>query len=419
MLERTATAPPRRRARGAAALAMAAATTCALVLAAVAAATGSSASLGAAGPDGPVATERGTGAAFSRDGETRRGFVTREGRSLLLDGTTYRFTGFNLYNAAASDAYSCPGAVRLDDAELDAAMRQVRRAGGSVVRVWAFQSYTRGGTDYSGLDRVLASARAHGLKVFPVLENQWRDCSRPQVGPLSEVQNGTWFTAGYRAPLPGQPLSFRDYARRITHHYRDDPTVFAWSLLNEAETRPTDSGGESELVGFARDMSAVVHEADPHHLLTLGTQSNGAPGASGADFHDVYGLPGLDFAEVHDWADRGSDDLALPGAPTGGLLPATATCRSPAASLACSFALSQELGKPIVVGEAGIAADGAAARETRARQLRAKLEAAFEAGASGYLVWQLNTQDTDGYGVIVGADDPVFSVLREALPRRP
>jgi len=414
MLERTATAPPRRRARGAAALAMVAATTCALVLAAVA--TGPSASLGAAGSDAPGATERGAGAAVPRGGEARRGFVTRVGRSLALDGAPFRFTGFNLYNAAASDTYSCPGAVRLDDAELDAAMRQVRRAGGSVVRVWAFQSYTRGGADYSGLDRVLTSARAHGLKVFPVLENQWRDCSRPQAGPLSEVQNGTWFTAGYRAPLPGHSLSFREYARRITHHYRDDPTIVAWSLINEAETVPTDSGSESELVGFARDMAAVVHEAGPHHLLTLGTQANGAPGASGVDFRDVYGLPGLDFAEVHDWANRGSDDLAMPGAPAGSTLPDPGTCVRTDAPLACSFALARELGKPIIVGEAGIAADGALARDTRARQLRAKLDAAFGAGASGYLVWQLNSVDTDGYGVLVGSRDPVFAVLRDTLP---
>ena len=37
--------------------------------------------------------------------------------------------------------------------------------------------------------------------------------------------------------------------------------------------------------------------------------------------------------------------------------------------------------------------------------------AAFEAGADGYLVWQLNTADTDGYALVLGSDDPAFDVL--------
>ena len=362
----------------------------------------------------PTAADAGApGATQPADSGVPASFVTRSGRSMLVDGAPFRFTGFNLYNAAASDLYSCPSAPRLDDAQLDAAMSQVSDAGGTVVRFWAFQSYTRGGTDFSGVDRVLAAARAHGLKVMPVLENQWRDCSRPRVGPLSEVRDGTWFTTGYRAPLPGQRLSFRDYAERITHHYRDDPTVFAWSLMNEAETTRVTDDGTSELVGFARDVSEVVRAADPHHLITLGTQSNGAPGASGADFSDVYGLPGLDFAEVHDWANRGSDDQPMPGASSTSALPTPDRCQSNAAPLACSFALARELDKPIVVGEAGIAADDPQSRDTRAAQLAAKIDAAFRAGASGYLIWQLNQENTDGYGVITGSQDPIFSMLRE------
>lgn len=354
---------------------------------------------------------------LKRDPAPISSYVTRSGQSMSLDGRPFRFTGFNLYNAAASDIYSCRSAERLTDAKLDAAMRQVRDAGGTVVRFWAFQSYTAGGTDFTGVDRVLQSARAHGLKAFPVLENQWSDCSRPRAGSLADVRHGTWYAAGYRRPLPGQLVSFLEYARRITAHYRDDPTILAWSLINEAETTRVTENLQSELVGFARDMSEVVRRVDPHHLLTLGTQSNGAPGASGADFIDVYGLAGLDFAEVHDWANRGSDAQPMPGAPDDSLLPGAAECRSTSAPLACSFALARVLDKPVVVAEAGVPAADRVSRATRARQLVAKLDAAFRGGASGYLVWHLNSTNTDGYGVLTGTEDPLYRAMRLARQR--
>lgn len=342
-------------------------------------------------------------------------FVTRDGATLQVDGSTFRFVGFNLYDAAASDIYSCSPGTRLDDAGLDDAMRQVRDAGGTVVRFWAFQTYTAGGTDFSGVDRVLAAARDHDLRVMPVLEDGPGDCSTGEPGvPLAETGQGDWYSAGYREPLGEALVSYRDYVGQITRHYRDDPTIVAWSLVNEAETERRDEQGRTVLVDFARDVSAVAHEADPRHLVTLGTQSNGAPGTSGADFLDVYGLAGMDLTEVHDWGFYGDDEVAMPGAASGGELPDPEQCQAPDAQVACSFVLARQLGKPLVVGEAGITADSSDGRARRAQLLEAKIDAAFEAGASGYLVWQLNRTDTDGYGVVLGTDDPLFAVLEDA-----
>ena len=52
-------------------------------------------------------------------------------------------------------------------------------------------------------------------------------------------------------------------------------------------------------------------------------------------------------------------------------------------------------------------------RETRARQLRAKMDAAFAAGASGYLIWSVTTGLTDGYDVNLDTDDPLLEQLRQ------
>lgn len=345
-------------------------------------------------------------------------FVTRSGRSLEIAGQPFRFVGFNLYDAAASDIYSCSPSTRLDDEGLDDAMAAIHDAGGTVVRFWAYQTYTHGGTDFSGIDRVIAAARAHDLRVLPVLEDGPGDCSTGQSGvPLGSVDDGTWYSQGYKEPLGSAAVSYRAYAATIAHHYRDNPTILGWSLINEAETTARDDAGDSALVDFARDVAGVVHAADPHHLVTLGTQSNGAPGASGADFTAVYGLPGLDFAEAHDWGDYGSDSEAMPGSTSDGKLPTPDECQASNAQIACAFVLARQLGKPLVIGEAGISADDGAGRTTRAQQFHAKIGAAFSAGAAGYLIWQLNDTNTDGYAVLVGEDDPVYAVLDEAATR--
>jgi mannan endo-1,4-beta-mannosidase len=343
------------------------------------------------------------------------GFVTRSGPSFEVGGKPFRFVGFNLYDAAASDVYACSPSTRLDDAALAKAMTFIHdKAGATVVRFWAYQTYTAGGTDFSGTDRVIRAARKAGLRVMPVLEDGPGDCStgEPRVS-LAQADGGTWFTQGYRRPYGTARVSYRTYARLITHHYRNNPTVVGWTMVNEAETTQRTPAGRTALVGFARDMAAVIHRADPNHLVTLGSQSNGAPGASGSDFAAIYGLKGLDFTEVHDWDRYGSDTEAMPGS-VGGRLPAasSAGCRTTTAQIACSFAISRSLRKPLVVGEVGIAASDDPGRTRRAGLIRAKMIAAFHDGADGYLVWQLNTQNTDGIAVISGSTDPLFAVLR-------
>lgn len=201
-------------------------------------------------------------------------------------------------------------------------------------------------------------------------------------------------------------------------HYRGDPTIAAWMLVNEAETSARDRSGRSVLVDFATDMAGVVKRADPTHLLTVGTQSNGAAGASGSDFRAVYTVPGIDFAEVHDWAFHGSDTVAMPGSPNGTatLPPAgSAGCQANDAPLACSFAIARQVGLPLVVGESGIAAGTAAARTRRAQLMTAKLRAAFTDGAAGYLVWQFGTAvDTEQFDVLATTGDPLVGVLSVA-----
>jgi aryl-phospho-beta-D-glucosidase BglC (GH1 family) len=346
-------------------------------------------------------------------------FVTRSGTRFELGGKPFRFVGANLYDAAATDLYSCSPETRLSDGKLRKAMAYLHdKAGATVVRFWAYQTYTDSGKDFSGIDRVIDAARAEGLRVIPVLDDGPGDCTTGQPGESkASWQNDTWYTQGYKTPYGDAVLSYRDYVAAITHHYRNNPTIMAWMMMNEAETSTRNQGDQTALADFALDIGTLIKSEDPHHLVTLGTQGNGAPGTSGRDFAAIYSQPVLDFAEVHDWARYGSDEEALPGSIDGKLpAPDSPGCTALTAKIACSFAIAKQLGKPLIVGEAGVQAKNDADRERRAGLLQAKMNAAFAAGASGYLIWQANTLNTDGYALIIGQDDPLVEVLhREAV----
>ncbi len=349
-------------------------------------------------------------------------FVTASGRGLEAGGTPLTVVGINVYDAASTDSFSCRPDSRLDDDALEEAFAARADDGVTAVRFWAFQTYTDAGRDWSGMDRVIAAAKAHGMRVFPVLEDGPGDCSTGTDGvPLDRVDGDTWYSSGYERPLGSAALSYRDYAVLVAEHYADEPTIAGWTLVNEAETSRRDLRGRSVLVGFAKDMGRRIAAVDPNHLVTLGTQANGAPGASGPDFRDVYALPEMGFVEVHDWPRNGSDPgQAMPGAvPDGtkaGALPRARSrqCRMRTAPLACSFAIAEELDKPLVVGEAGITATTPGQRRQRAEVFEGKIDAAFADGAAGYLVWHWSTEETDGYDVVRGADDPLMGVIGAA-----
>lgn len=343
------------------------------------------------------------------------GFVTTNGRSFEVDGTPFRFVGANIYDAAASDRYSCRSGNRMSDEQLTDTLRYLHdEAGVTAIRFWAYQTYTQGATYWGGVDRVLAAARATGIRAIPVLEDGPGNCTTSTgTTPKSAYEGDTWYSAGYKKPYGNATLSYREYVARITAHYADDPTILGWMMMNEADTSRRDTLTRSVLVDFASDMVRVIRAGDPNHLITVGTQGNGAPGASGADFSAVYGVQGVDFAEVHDWGYWGSDAEPMPGGtgstPPSGTSPA---CMVPSAPIGCSFALAAKLDKPLIVGEAGIRGVTAVERTTRAHQLRAKMNAAFGAGASGYVIWSVTTGETDGYDVLTTTNDPLIAQLR-------
>jgi len=169
-------------------------------------------------------------------------------------------------------------------------------------------------------------------------------------------------------------------------------------LMNEAETS---SAGKcpptaaATLRAFADEMGKVVKSVDKNHLLSLGTMGGGQCGASGDQYQQVNSSPGIDVCEYHDY---GADDAAMPGDQWNGLQVRLNQCKA--------------IGKPLFIGEAGIAPSGSDRLRHRASQFAAKVTAQFAAGVVGYLIWEWRTPGTGGGDqYVVDSGDPLLNVL--------
>ncbi len=315
----------------------------------------------------------------------RDGIVRVRDGALELDGAPYRFIGVNVYSLASA-APGTPGfrcGNGFDDASIDALFGEVAAMGGTVVRFDAFQSFTAGGTDLSRLDAIVAAAERRGIRLIVTLENQWPDCTE------GGYKFASWYREGYRRPYGAYRLSFRDYARTVARRYRGRPGILMWQLMNEAESRTVTGIDDPEAVlGFAEDMAAVVKEADPTHLLSLGTIGIGRPGTGSAFYALLHEVAGIDVVEAHDYDE---ETEAMPR------------------DVWLSLLAAREIGKPFFIGEVGISSPPFPP-DRRATLIGEKLEAAWAEGAAGCLVWSYRAGDGDGKDF--DARDPLARTLR-------
>ncbi|HEY5196575.1 MAG TPA: cellulase family glycosylhydrolase [Solirubrobacteraceae bacterium] len=316
-------------------------------------------------------------------------FVQRSGSTLTLSGAPWRFVGFNDYQltSAPGGGFYCGRAI--DQTTLNAILQDAKNSGAGAIRTWFFQSYydlnakqQTISPNWSAFDRVLSSAASYGLKVIPVLVNEWQDCE-----PASVNKNLGFYQYGYKSPGYGYPLAFKTYATTVAAHYAGNPTIAFWQIGNELESdTPSGCGASAETAGatalraFADDMTGAIKAVDPNHLVSLGTLGTGQCGLAGADYQYVH-AGNVDLCEYHDYGDPVH---AIPNDGYNRLAQRIAQCRS--------------LNKPLFVGESGIVADvgdsgqstgtiNSTSLQLRAGFFDAKLTAAFGNGVVGYVIW--------------------------------
>jgi mannan endo-1,4-beta-mannosidase len=202
---------------------------------------------------------------------------------------------------------------------------------------------------------------------------------------------------------PGLPATYRDWVAEVVTRYRDDPTILAWQLVNEAEAAthldgPCSATATRSLVDFATDMASLVKSIDPNHLLSLGTIGSGQCGTRGDQYKTVHAVSGIDLCEYHDY---GRPQEPVPGDAWNGMAVRLRQC--------------QQLGKPLFTGELGLRPDETDGTDRgRASILDAKLRGQLRAGSVGVLLWTWRNHENGGSSwddYFIGPGDPALPVL--------
>jgi mannan endo-1,4-beta-mannosidase len=347
--------------------------------------------------------------------KARPGFVSTRGASFVVDGQTFRFTGAN-----AAVIYGDEERERMTETFRQASLDGIR-----VVRVWAFgesgpddgkpggvtrdewlkpHPFRRGPDDWNeeafeNLDRVLTEAAGQHLHVLICLGNWWRDTGGVvRYLRWAGLPDAADDTQPYGINIE-RALAFytneetrrlyREHVKRIVgrrNHltgilYRDDPAIFGYELMNEAQA-PT--GRWDVRRAWVAEMSAYVKSLDPDHLL--------APGIWGyrtswerREWLDEHSLPTIDYCDAHIYPRDDTDSFVDSPEALRDFIDNRA---------AAAFSIN----KPLVLSEFGMTPEGYKGF-SQSQWFRAFFESAARAGVGGAIYWILTPDPRRGYSI--------------------
>lgn len=195
--------------------------------------------------------------------------------------------------------------------------------------------------------------------------------------------------------------------------YRDDPTIFAWELANEANAEFDDLATDGTLLDWYDEMATYVRSIDPNHIVATGEEGFDVPAQSDL-YSDAYtndyvlhGVAGTSYVDNTSLA-----DIAFGGAH---LYPDAWGFADAAADgnrwIVDHAAIAHDAGKPFVLGEFGNP-DRSVYEEW--------LETAEAEGVAGTLLWQLEPESRgrpNDMAVVYPVDAELVQVLREHASR--
>ncbi|XP_020275643.1 putative mannan endo-1,4-beta-mannosidase 9 [Asparagus officinalis] len=221
------------------------------------------------------------------------------------------------------------------------AFQQAKSHGLNVVRTWAFSD---GGYRalqispgyysedmFKALDFVISEARNNGIYLILSLVNNWEGYGGKKQYVQWARDQGQWLNSDddfFRNYLTKQ--FFKNHIKAVLTRvnsitgvmYKDDPTIFAWELMNEPRCQSDNSG--STLQNWISEMTCYVKSIDGNHMLEAGLEGffgesrpdrkQYNPGYEvGSDFIANNQIPQIDFTTIHIYPDQwinGADDNA-------------------------------------------------------------------------------------------------------------
>ncbi|MGN6128003.1 MAG: cellulose binding domain-containing protein [Humibacter sp.] len=235
-------------------------------------------------------------------------FVERCGIHFCIDGETAYFAGTNSYDLFTYGAGSGDTETQyMYKSQIDQQFADMAADGVNLVRTWMFSHESWHGftpargvqneQEWALFDYVLYSAAQHGVRVIPTFENYWS--AYGGVGtilswngmPSGQPANGAFFDQQKCPGCLDDYLDHVDFAlNRVNHYtgvaYKDDPTVFAWELMNEPrhqDQTPNDNTNGEVFNAWVDAVGAHIRAIDDNHMITTGVEGQGSEYGYGSD----------------------------------------------------------------------------------------------------------------------------------------
>jgi hypothetical protein len=247
--------------------------------------------------------------------------VTKKGSKFALDDKTFYFNGWNTYDLAFKDntttsrnnktvIYTADN-ERIDlfikkdsvityQEQIDRAMLEAKKLGATVFRTWGFfiepensHSYYKpdwsfNEAQFAEFDYLMESARKNGIRVIITLTNYWNDMGgiKAYTDHLG-LDNKLEFFSNEEAKA-----LYKAYIDKFTERvnsingmkYSEDPTLFAWDLMNEPRMDKNDDNSPdkslydpdgAKLGAWINELAGYVKSKDSNHLVTAGSEGHG------------------------------------------------------------------------------------------------------------------------------------------------
>ncbi len=378
---------------------------------------------GGDGPDADVGGEADTGGDELPYSEFV--MVDPEDPRFLLRGEPFYFAGTNLYWLVQWRTYN--------NSNVDDALDVCEELGIRVIRLWGFadgEEWTNSDdpaimqyepgvyneSAFEALDYIIAEAGERDIKLIIPLVNYWDDFGGMRQYARWAGGEGREF---FYTDDAARQL-YRDYVEYVLTRentitgveYREDPTIFAWELANEANAYFDPNAADGVLEDWYQEMSAYIRSLDSNHLIATGEEGFDVPvhrdaygsytngwvlsGEAGTSYVNNTALPNIDFAGAHLYPDVwGFSDALEDGRQW----------------ILDHVELAHEAGKPFVLGEFG----------NSDRSVYAEwLETIEESGVAGSLLWELvpaSRGATSNMHVVYPDDAELVEVFREHAER--
>ncbi|ESQ54425.1 hypothetical protein EUTSA_v10025261mg [Eutrema salsugineum] len=269
--------------------------------------------------------------------KTELGFVKRNGTQFVVDGKALYVNGWNSY-WFMDHAVNEHSRYRVSEM-LEAGAKM----GLTVCRTWAFNDggynalqISPGHFDervFQALDHVIAEARKHDVRLLLSLVNnlqayggksQYVKWAWQEGVGLSSSNDSFFFDPSIRKYFKNYLTALLTRKNSVTGiEYRNDPTIFAWELINEPRCSSDVSG--DTLQEWIDEMTGFIKSIDDKHLLTVGLEGFYGPKSPkrltvnpeqwpselGTDFVRNSNSSNIDFASVHIYPDHWFHDQSF------------------------------------------------------------------------------------------------------------